>query len=407
MNRILRLEDRGLGYWQWVLLFGGVWGVTVLLLGLPPMASGDVLIHFVFARNMMAGDLFTYGYEQVSRAGTSFLWEALLALVGYIGTWGGEVRVEAWTWIARALALLFTLLSGILLWRALRDRLSSTRQCALVLLATGANPILWYWFFAQPMETSLVAFLVCGFLAWHYGRQGTPSHPVVYGFGCAGFAFLFFLTRPELAVLPGFAVALQFVLLRDRRSFLAGVAAAAFLGLFMGIWFWLLWIGDYALFPTAATARRIHMRTTQIPGTSIWYSPDALVYGVILLGYGALLWKRPHREEWGAPFLATLTVGLLFCVFFFAFYFTSIWRGRYLLPMMIPWIAWATATWLRQPSPRWRATGLILLAASYGLFLFPIQRRQQNPIWRQWSRGVEEREYIQQAFEPGTSGSKL
>ena len=192
IRTVLRLDDRGVGYWGWVGLFGGVWVITILLLGLPPIASGDVLIHFVFARNMMAGDWFVYGYEQISRAGTSFLWEVLLALVGFIGTRGGDLRPEAWTWIARALAVLFTSLSGLILWRMLREHLPSTRQRALVLVATGANPILWYWFFAQPMETSLATSLVCGFLAWHYGRRGAPHHPITYGTGCAGFAFLFF-----------------------------------------------------------------------------------------------------------------------------------------------------------------------------------------------------------------------
>ncbi|CAN2050574.1 membrane hypothetical protein [Candidatus Magnetomoraceae bacterium gMMP-13] len=175
--------------------------------------EGDVLIHLVFSRNMAEGKIFEYGHNQLSRAGTSILWESLVAGAGYLT--GLTHSEEGFLALTRIISVL--LLAGFagLCYKVLKTLNAPATLRFLVPLVCIIHPFTFYWCIANPMETSLALVLIM-LLALCVLKEDHFHSVVVKAAVFSLLSFALFLTRPELVLLVAITVVL--ISMRDIRS---------------------------------------------------------------------------------------------------------------------------------------------------------------------------------------------
>jgi hypothetical protein len=250
--------------------------VVVLSLGLRlywGFAGDDTYIHLTYARNLAAGNGFSFNPGEPSYGSTAPLWTLIVAGVSR-GT-GIDVYLAA-----KVLSVLAALLS-VLAFRALAQVVTrSYRVSGLAAITFAVDPWLWKWG-GSGMETSLAVLLALLAARMHLHRRthgALPASAFILGIGT--------LVRPEMIGL--FLVALADRALVARRP-VGEVLFALFLYL-VPVLPWLLYalatFGDVV--PTTVHAKSGHMafaevasRTVKILGSSYAPSILALIVGLV------------------------------------------------------------------------------------------------------------------------------
>ena len=360
--------------------------------------EGDVLIHLVLARNIADGRFFEYGAGQSSVAGTSPLWEGLLACAGQVS--GTLPRDEAFFSLARWIAVFFLVLAVAAFFHATRRRSGNIPNAWIVAALILSNPVTVYWCLANPMETALALFLAALSLLFFGACEQTEPWSWKQPVGWALLVGLTYLTRPELVVLPGLLCLSLLVFVPGGMRRLAGCLAWGLV--LFGVAAVIFHQVGGSLFPGAAESRRIYLKAFNamvVPGLHWRINIDALMFVILYLPMIGLLVKRGNtRERAGIPHIVVL-LGLGMLTLFFTFIFCTTWRGRYLLPVHAALLALAVPEWRRLFASRWSTVPAYLLAGYAvllnGVLLYPLAAHAAAPHGR--SAQMASGEYYQPA----------
>jgi len=274
--------------------------VLVALLLLPlywGFAGDDTFIHLQYARNLAAGQGFSFNPGEPSYGSTSPLWTVLLAVAGQLT--GGDHYLAA-----KMLGVIFTGLTVFLVVVVARQVMGPGILAILAGLAVAVDPWVLKWG-ASGMETPLAMALGAGAISLHLRRRlesGIPGSAFLLGVAT--------LVRPEFVAL--FLLAQADRLLFARRG-LGETLFALFLYL-VPILPWVIYaLGAFGdVIPATIHAKSGHMgrgevftRTAKILGAT--YGPAivlAAVGGALALrrhGAGATTraWLAPRTVVWG------------------------------------------------------------------------------------------------------------
>lgn len=294
-------------------------------------ASGDTLIHLVFARNLLDGRPFEFNAGHPSRALTSPLWNWTLAAAGAV-TGTGQSR-EGFLLTFRILTVATLLLALWSAWRLCGHLAGGPLWSATAILILATNPSVFYWTVCNPMETAAACLVVLLLLHWVWRASTNASLPLWFYGGFLAAAG--FLVRPELIVFGGLAGTAAFVCSSQKRWSAAAMFVSG-LGLGVGLWILcMIWSG-LSVLPNAGSARRLMLLlhdTSPMPLLGWPWSPDSLLilclFSPFLIGVISGLGSRDPGAR--AVCLAVLMIAG-FSALFFSFYFPTTWQGRYLLP---------------------------------------------------------------------------
>ncbi len=358
------------------------------LLFTPPShhVEGDVLIHLVFARNMAHGRWFEYGGGRPSRAGTSLTWEVLLAVVGK-GV-GCIDQDETFLGLARVLSILFLLATSAMLVHVAVLLGARRRAAWLAAVCFAACPIVFYWCFVNPMETSLAAAIAS---LWVWLLVKKSQHSAGDLKEICGFGVLFlitFLTRPELIVFGAGYLVVRLFSVGRRVRFLVGCLLAV--GLLFAVFATVMNANGLAIMTNAAQARRLSLRmkdASLLPLLGLAYSPDAIVLTAVL--FPLLMFPALHaivRKRVRRPFVLLWAYGLgstaVLVVFFTLYYYTT-WRGRYLVPAfaaLFPFAVVGLSRFSRQGVATALATSYFLVVSV--VVMIPLAQHSDAPAKR-------------------------
>lgn len=216
--------------------------------------TDDTFIHLQFAKNLIAGQGFSFNAGELTYGATSPLWVFLLAGLGVVIPGAGQTpadatAVPALAWAAKAVGAVATVFAVVLMARVGRA-LGWPPHLALVpaaLLAAHAWSARWA---ISGMETPLVLLLVVA--SFHalarmllHGASAWPAGLLI------GFAVL---ARPECWIVAGLALASAWTGVRARRS-RAWVGIAGGVALVVGPWLALAWTWFQRLTPNTSAAK--------------------------------------------------------------------------------------------------------------------------------------------------------
>lgn len=331
-------------------------------------ASGDTLIHLIFARNGALGHPFEFNPGFPSRAMTAPLWNWLLVAGGVIT--GTTQDTEGFLLVFRLLSVATLVLALWLAWRLCR-KLGGDRLWAMggvVLLLT--NPSTFYWTVANPMETAGAALVTLGLVGWVLAVARRPTSLLWAAGGLLTAAG--FLVRPELLIFGGLAAGAAF-LCSHPKPWRGAVAYGAGAGVILAGWALSLKWSGLAVMPNAGSARRLMLLlddAADLPLLHIPYSPDAALFLTlflpVFLGVLIELWNRPGRA---AALAVVFITG--FTLLFFTLYFYTTWQGRYLLPALFVIVPVGMAGWSKVSIfGRWTTSaGLVLYSVILAVLL--------------------------------------
>ncbi len=336
-----------------------VWLVATCV-SLWPDLQGDTYVHLTFARNLAAGEFFTFNPGEPSRGSSSPAWTLLLGVLHLLG---GEVHVVA---LAKAASLLFALVallaSAVLAGRLAEDPLAG--GCAAIALATVPAFATWT---VRAMETSLFLAIVLGvFCVCSSGRPAeTPLRAAAAGFVLG----LCALARPEGVLLAAPAALLLVVRKRkgDPGVAYVAVAVATAAAVVLPYAAWLL-VHFGSPFPSSVARIEFARQFAERRGP-FWLSFDyvrlfrdryAAVSVLALAGFAATLRFRTPTRTGAAVGLAAWTA---VSAALYTIVLPGIYGQRYFLPgfLSVPILASLSLLWV---PPSWRSGAAILFVAS-------------------------------------------
>ncbi len=329
--------------------------------------SGDTLIHLVYARNSVDGRPFEYNDGQPSRALTSPLWNAGLALAGSLT--GTADDNEAFLRTFRILAIITLAGALAMCWRLSLRLGADTAWAAAGITILLTNPSMYYWTVANPMETAGAMLFALMAIWW-----ASCARTVGWWAGGGALAAAGFLMRPELAIFWGLAGGAAF-LVRTPKPWVGAAAFGATAAAGIAAWAgYLMWSG-LAVLPNAGSARRIMLfldDAAPMPVLGIPWSPDAILFSLMFIPLimGTVAGIRSADAGQRAAAFAALLI-LAFALLFFTFYFPTTWQGRYLLPVIFA-ITPTGVAGLRKALPRFSPVATSLCGAVYCLALAAI-----------------------------------
>ena len=340
--------------------------------------TDDTFIHMQFAKNLLAGQGFSFNAGQPTYGATSPLWVLLIALAGLIvpGTSATPLDPAAMpvlAAIAKAWGIV-SLLGAILLLYRLGRRLGwSARQSLLAPFFLAANAWVARWT-GSGMETPLAILLVVASLdavarTVLERRSAWPAGILV------GLAFL---ARPECALLALLA-AVAIGANATTRKGLIGLFGGALLT--VGPWLLTAWAWFHRILPNTSAAKAgafgdLELATSALrTSLRILLATDALpiglaIVGLALAGPEALRKQSPERRAFWIA-LAAWPLALVFGLAMGGVQVVS----RYLLPALpsLSLLGAASMAWgaahLKAPLRSLAWTSLVVLYLAESAFL--------------------------------------
>lgn len=370
----------------------------------------DAWIHQTYARNLAAGEGWSFIAGQISGGSTAPLWSILLAIGYYL-----RMPPYAWTLFLGWLSLWCMAVVGTVAFQQI-----STARILSPIWAGILITLEWHlvWASASGMETSLFALLCLLVIAW-----------LVCGWGrwiaLGALIGLSVWIRPDGITLIGPALWVLFlrkIAMRDRLWGFAGLASGFFLLFLPYLFFNLIVAGEwwpntffakqaeYAIALNAPFWKRL-LEQSLLPMVGV---------GVLLLpGFASKFMREIHSSRWAS--LAAPLWAMGFILLYVLRLPVTYQHGRYIIPMMPVFFLWGIAgmvEWLRLDSPvLWRrvlsrawqmSAGIILLAfwilgaRSYGRDVAFIQSEMVKTA--HWVAQSTEKDAIIAAHDIGALG---
>jgi len=369
--------------------------------GEPVLPLDDVYIHFQYARQIAAGELYQYNPGQPPSSGaTSLIYPYLLA-VGYrLGFSGLSLGLWAlgWGWIALTLSL--AMLTQLI------KQTSLPRPLTLAFVLTFAATGFIGWHYASGMETGL---LTAWMLVTLYGVYSTKPNITVMG------ACLMAVTRPEGGIMAVIVVAAllwqQIHAYRKGEGWVRATLWRVLPVLALGLQPLINWLITGEREAAGSDAKSLlgmipQDYTVIIPRivgnfARLWlefasgYSPrEGLYLPIPLLLLAVIGWVWLWRKQWITAALILLWLGAGTAAV--STLDPAFWHfKRYQVPFMVllfPLAGWGIAAlWSWRKPAAWGASGLLLVSAlvSSGVYFQPAYglnvsylTRQQIPMAR-------------------------
>ncbi|MDA3798773.1 MAG: hypothetical protein PF692_06810 [Kiritimatiellae bacterium] len=357
-------------------LFLSLFALNLFFLWVPlsVQVEGDVLIHLVLARNIATGHFFEYGIGQATNAGTSPLWEMILALTGMLsGTLSAE---ESFFRATRIISGFFLIISSLLFFKV--SRLKGFGIGASIFLAAFifCNPISLYWGLINPMETPLVLFFIAVVLLVLNRFSEGKSWRNGYSVMLAVLTLFIYLLRPEMVVLP---VLGGCWLILGRKYPVRNLVFFFLCGLLVfSVAFFVFSELGGSLIPGASSSRRLHLKifdTVTIPWVGWRVNLDAFFLGALFAPFIVALSIACYRERRLSGLKIPVLLSYFILTLFFSFIFCSTWKGRYLLPILSAVLVSAGPVeeimlFLKKPVGKVLLIGYVLLLN--GILLYPL-----------------------------------
>jgi arabinofuranosyltransferase len=291
----------------------------------------DVFITLRVALNTALGHGATYNVNEMVEGYSDPTWVALLA--GFAKISSIQLPVMSLLWAAKALSVLFGLLSVITAYHFTRYLLSDSRHASLYasvtafLMACCAPFILWS---VAGLEMTFIAwlYLTMVWLSYHNIRSRSRS---MFLFSCLGALWLLAaLTRPEASAFVAIDMMILFIY-SDRIGRVRSVVSALFFGALFGLFLAWRWNTYHDLLPNTYYAKSAAGVKDYLNGFKYIFGALGITCGPLLL----LVFLPVYRSGWKKPSVLLLSSFALFQLLF-AISVGGDWMpgSRFLIPVL-------------------------------------------------------------------------